>query len=537
MFTYKPYVWSWIARLMALAILLSLLPAPRRAYAQWPPFNFRLTPTYENGQITYQLRLSSQVDWRMADITIKIPLPEGTRFLKADAPPTTQVSFDGREVTFFTFHEDIDDAYFVVEIANPELTVFTTHAWIAWQGDHPGDYLEADEPIDITEKPLAWEKPPSPRVELEAEAQVANDIITYNIYPTSVTGKRVWDLEVRVPVPEGTTFLSAEAPPSFVAGFNGHEVTFSTLELPSKTEVGPLSFKVSTAGLTAPLVETHAWATWKTRGTDTRPQETSTGRIAVTPHTVQQVVADMAGDVPFTNYDLTSIALQEDGSDLKITFYTAGPPLSSPLIEGEEDPLEYIFYIDRDCRADTGDPYRGRGMEYRLRYRNTKGEAEISLWEETVVAPIAPSAEEEAKTEEVEVIKEGGWRGIGLINVSIPLDEQTVTMWLPYNLLGQDPETEADQFCWLAEAKNKTKGFSSNPPTERLPSSEDPRLTLYKIVRTSGPAGQQGSEAATQQISEAATQQVSEAAKQQVNEATKQQASETVSQRIGGLVH
>ncbi len=523
---------------MALAILLLLLPAPRRAYAQWPPFRFRLTPTYENGQITYQLRLSSEVEWRMADITIKIPIPEGTRYLKADAPSTTQVSFDGREVTFFTFHEDIDDVSFVVEVTNPELTVFTTYAWIAWGGDHPGDYLEEEESIDITEKPLPWQEPRSPRVELEAEAQVTNDIITYNIYPTSVTGKRVWDLEVRAPVPEGTTFLSAEAPPSFVTGFDGHEVTFSTLELPSKTEVGPLSFKVSTAGLTAPVVETNAWAAWKTKGTDTRPQDTSTGPITVTPHTVQHVVADMSGDVPFANYDLTSIALQEDGSDLKITFYTAGPPLSFPQIEGEEEPLQYIFYIDRDCRADTGDPHKGRGMEYRLKYKHNKGEAEISLWEEPVVAPIAAS-------EEVEVIEEGDWRDIGLINISIPLDEQTVTMWVPYDLLGQDPETEADQFCWLAEAKNKTKGFSSNPPTERLPSSLDPRLTRYEIVRTSGSADQPRHAPPLRQASEAVTQQVSEVAAQQVSQATTQQVSETATQprhapplrRIGGLVN
>lgn len=492
-FNYKSCVWPWIARLIGLAILLAFLPAPQQAYAQWPPFSFRLTPTYEDGQITYQVRLSNQVDWRITDITVKIPLPEGTRFLETGALPTTLADFDGAEVTFSTFHKSIRDTYFVVEVTDPEMTVFTTHAWIAWGGDHPGNYLTKDVSIDITEKPLGWEKPPSPRVQLEAEAQVVNDIITYNIYPTSVTGKRVWDLEVRASIPEGATFLSAEAPPSFIAGFDGREVTFSTLELPSKTEVGPLSFKVSTAGLTAPVVETQAWATWKIRGKDTRPQDTSAGWITATPHTIQQVVADMSGDVPFANYDLTSIALQEEGPNLKITFYTAGDlgPVSQPL--------QYLFYIDRDCRADTGDPHRGRGVEYRLRYKRDKGKAELSLWEETEVALLdeeaiedaeaeaaeaeAEVAEAKAEGEEVEVVVEvkkvGGWRDIADIQVSSPADGQTVTMWVPYLLL----EAEAGagrQFCWLAEAKNKTKGFRSNPPTERVPSSADPRLTQYE---------------------------------------------------------
>lgn len=174
-------------------------------------------------------------------------------------------------------------------------------------------------------------------------------------------------------------------------------------------------------------------------------------------------------------------------------------------------------------------------MEYRLRYRHTKGEAEISLWEETMIAPIAATAEEaeevEAETEAVEVVKEGDWRDIGLIDVSIPLDEQAVTMWVPFNLLGD--ETGADQFCWLAEAKNKTKGFSSNPPTERLPSSEDPRLTQYEILGISKSANRQTGESASQprqdilQVSEAATQ-----PRQDLR-----QVSEAAGQRIGGLVH
>ena len=123
-----------------------LAPAPERVYAQWPPFRFRLPPSYENGKITYSLSFSSRVDWAMTHVTIKIPLPEGTRFLEASAQPTTSVDFDGAEVTFFTpdLYRPIRTAFFVVEVTDPTMTVFTTHAWIAWQGDQPGKYLTKD---------------------------------------------------------------------------------------------------------------------------------------------------------------------------------------------------------------------------------------------------------------------------------------------------------------------------------------------------------------------------------------------------------
>jgi hypothetical protein len=54
-------------------------------------------------------------------------------FLEANAQPTTSVDFDGAEVTFFTpdLYRPIRTAFFVVEVTDPTMTVFTTHAWIA----------------------------------------------------------------------------------------------------------------------------------------------------------------------------------------------------------------------------------------------------------------------------------------------------------------------------------------------------------------------------------------------------------------------
>lgn len=135
-----------------LMLLLMLIPAPERAYTQWPPFRFRLTPSYENGRIIYGLRFSNRVDWSMTGVTIKIPLPEGTRFVEASAQPGVSVDVDGTEVTFFSYAvgRPIRDASFVVEVTDPEASVFTTHASISWQGDHAGDYLTEEVIFDIS---------------------------------------------------------------------------------------------------------------------------------------------------------------------------------------------------------------------------------------------------------------------------------------------------------------------------------------------------------------------------------------------------
>jgi hypothetical protein len=438
-------------------LLLMLIPAPERVYAQWPPFWFELTPLHEDGKITYRVKFYSRVDWTMTDVTFKIPLPEGTRFLEGNAQPGTSVDFDGAQVTFSTKlvggYSSIVTASFVVEATDPTMTVFATHAWIAWQGDHPGDYLTENVPLDITRQPLDWEAPSRSRLQLEASATVADDVITYAIYPRNVGGQRMWDLKISVAAPEGTTFLSAEAPPPFIASFDGREVSFSTLELKKRAKVGPLRFKVSTEeGVPAPFVVTHASAVWKNVGRGGVPEEqTRTGDIIVQPHESQWVVSDMIGDVPFSNYDLTSIALQEDGPALKIIFYTTGD--LGPVGE----PLEYTLYIDGDCHTDTGQRKNDRGVEYRVRYDHEKGRAAIIFWDE----------------------EEEHWNWGKQIRLNSLAGGKMVAVWVPYNLLD-----DGRQFCWVGEAKNYTKAFNPNPRSEKVPNETNLRLTQYEAMAT-----------------------------------------------------
>ena len=470
----KLNLWTGLVRLIGFIILLTLILSPKQADAQWPPFKFRLIPSYQNGQITYQIRFSREVEWPMADVVLNIPLPAGTRFLEAGAPPTTQVKFNGKEVTFFTstLSRALNNTFFVVEVTDPAMTVFTTHAWIAWKGDQSGDYLAEEVSLDITQPVLPWEKPASSRVQLEARATVTDGMITYALYPTNVTNQRIWDLTVKAPLPEGTIFVSAEAPAPFVAGFNGQEMSFSAIELEAQAEVGPLTFKVSTEGVTAPSLVTHAVAIWRNVGKKVgqsipAQEETRSGDIIVQPHIGQQVVSDTVGDVPFASYDLTGLALQQEGAALKASFYTTGS------LGQMGEPLQYILYIDSDCRADTGGPKKGYGVEYRVRYMHDKGKADLSRWE---------AAGENAGAE---VETTGSWKKVGpLEGVSAPADGQVVSVQVPYDLLDL-----GQQFCWLVEARSTTRAFATNPPKDWMPNETDLRLTQYEVLGT-GPIPQ-----------------------------------------------
>ena len=440
----------WLAHLpslIVLAILMNLISTPRQAHADWPPFKFRLRSSYENGKILYTVRFSSEVEWSITDLTFKFPLPQGTRFLEAEAQPATQVSFDGAEITFFTAvaYRSIKNAYFIVEVTDPTKSTFVTHAWIAWSGDEPGEYVTEDEVVDITLQRLNWMPPADSRVQLEAGGTtVADGIVTFSIYPFSATSKKIWDLKVNVPIPEGTTFLSAEAPPSFATEFDGREVSFSSLGLEPRAYVGPLQVKVSSQGAEIPYVSTHAWVSWKNVGKKVGrsvplQEETRSGDIIVQPHLAQQVMSDIVGDVPFSNYDLVSLALGHDGTNLEIIFYAAGE------VGPAGEPLDYALYIDKDCRADTGLARRGLGVEYRVRYRHDRGKTYLD-------------ARDEANE---------GWSDIESAQATSIVRGNQVIIWVP-----DDALDIGQQFCWTAAARNRTTGFAPYLPTDAVPDNE-----------------------------------------------------------------
>jgi hypothetical protein len=452
-----------LRQLTSIILLLILMLASEPAYAQWPPFYFRLIPSYEDGKLIYNFTFSSKVDWMMTDLAIKVPLPEGTSFLETNTNPRVDVDFDGTEVTFFVsaFTRKIreGDVFVALEVTDPTKTIFTTRAWITWQGNQPGDYLTKDVSIDITRQSLSWEAPAKSRLEVDLVAKVVDGVITYFLYPANLNapgGVRMQDLKISVPIPEGTTFLSAEAPSPFVASFDGREVSFSTLELEPSVRVEPLKFRVSAEGVVPPFITARGWATWKNVGVRVArsvaaQEENATREVIVQPGTSQWVVADEVGDVPFADYDVTSIALKEvtlpeQGRTLKVIFYTAG---DLGLIG---KPLDYIFYIDSDCRIETGSQDSPRGAEYRVRYRHKVSRALIRVWDD---------AGEDWKDP---------------IKVNSLVGDKMLTLWVPYDLLGDDRE-----FCWVVEIKNRTTTFQ-RLPAEKVPDRKDSRLTQYQAL-------------------------------------------------------
>lgn len=394
----------------------------------------------------------------MEDIAFKIPIPEGTKYVEGGAPATTSAGFTGQEVIFFTsvFHLPIQGAFFIVEITDPEQTVFTTDVLIEWKGDRPGSYLLEDVTLDITKEDLDWGNPRY-RLDLGLMATVnEDDTITYSVYPAKGSWLRMWDLRINIPVPEGTRFLSMTAPPQYGTDYDGKVVYFKIAELPQDADFGPPRFVVSTEDVpdNQPVV-THAWAAWKNsaRSVGWRfplEEQLTTGDLIVQPRLPQQALADIIDDVPLSNYDVTAIALQDDGPNLKVTFHMVEPPTTN-------EPLVFMFFVDQDCRDDTGQWRIGRGTEYRARYRPQQKEAEFTVWDE----------------------EQQNWLHRESLPLEYDIDNKTVILELPYSLIDYQ-----EKFCWVSIVRNNSQEFTTYLPSDRTPDSYISELTEYRPTNT-----------------------------------------------------
>lgn len=453
--------------IIALLICLLMLAIPSQSsYAQWPPFRFNLTPSYQDGKITYTLDFLDQTGGSMRDVVINIPIPEGTSYLEGTAQASTSVTFDGKEVSFVTYmlsQNRIRTASFTVEITDPSRTEFTTHAWISWKGEVSGDFLTDEVSVDTTkeQKPLSWNRPPNSNLFLEMGAKVTDDIVTYTIQAENTRGGsslRMWDVKINVPIPADTTFLSADATAPFVATFDGREVSFSAIELAVNEEVAPLSFKVSTKDATEPFLVTHAWASWKNSGRGVirnlvSQDEVQTGDVIVQLNSAQQTESDPVGDVPFASYDLTSVALQRKDNTLEASLFTAGPLCPA------DAPLQFQLFIDTDCNSGTGRSTAGLGVEYQVVYNVEEGKPKVRAWD----------AEKE------------NWSRYQTVEGGFPAGSQTVNMLIPYNF-----SEGGDQLCWTARARYIDNSYELSLPVDNVFGSE----TLLTNPASSTSAGE-----------------------------------------------
>lgn len=422
-------------------ILAFLLLAPGQAYAQWPPFSLKVTPTHTDNTLHYALKFSQKTDGPMMDLAIKVPLPEGTRFLAAQASPEVSVEFDGAEVTFFSANppQSLKNLSFLVEITDPGRTVFETRAWLAWKGAQPGDYLTEDITIDISRRPLNWSKP-KPYLALESKARVTDQLMTYLITPKNVGPRRMWDVNINLPLPAGATIVSYQAPVPFTAGFDGQELSFKAPELAQEMILEPLKATIAFTDTTASTISAEIWANWtNVHQRLARPVEPASDSLRTAlsfgPQAGLQLYFDPIGDAAFPSYDLTGITLQPDLTGLNVTFHTAGQALSA------DEPLEFLLYFDTDCQANTGSQRQGQGAEFRLKYRHDKGQAALYRW----------------------IDDQQAWRKHGLVAVNPAASGSLPGLWIPRQSLDL-----ADPLCWVGRARYKSTDYYPTPPSDWL---------------------------------------------------------------------
>lgn len=461
--------------LMSQVLLLTpgLLTGSAQAQEPWPPFYFDLIPSSENGQIIYKVALYSQVDWQLSDVTIKLRPPAGTRFVEGRTQPDVNVTFDGQEVTLIALGLDqfTEENFLVFEITDPQTTVFTTQGWIAWKGANPGDYLAEPVSFDITKPALNWAAPSPSRLQLGLGAAVTNEVITYRIYPKTVSREILLDARINFQIPEGTTYLSAEAPGPVTSNFNGQEVGFSIPELVPESEIGALVVRVSSTNVTVPVLTTQVWAGWKNGqelkdpNRPARPynpevdidipipaeEQFLIDLILTDPRVPQTVVFDATGDVPFGDYDLTSLAFRENQPDLTVAFNTVEAAGSA------QQPIDFTLFVDSDCNIQTGERRENRGADYRIMVDRETGGAGFIPWDS--------------------VQADWGWaQYIGLKSVT---NGQTILTSVPPELIGA-----GSLFCWAGWASNQSEAFNTRLPRDITPNEAFFDLTQYQVVTT-----------------------------------------------------
>lgn len=433
--------------------------APQRGLAQWPPFLLNVSFSHQDKLITYKLLFRQEEGIQLNDLSVKIPIPAGTRFVKADIPSNSTTDFDGEEVSFFTNALRRSwEVSFTVEITEPEQTLFKTQGWFSWVGGTPGTYLLENIEADITRQPLPWQRLGRSRLQLEATTTTKGNLITYSLYPKNNNPLRMWDLKVVLPIPAGAEFVSLNAPPEFTAGRDSQSAIFSIIEMPRYTTFTPLQVTISVSeGITVPLF-TEAQAFWKNTGRKvglTIPAEEAlkTGYLISPPATDQILVADPVGDAAFPFYDLSAIAIEPLEAATRVVFYTAKP------IGGVDELLRYQFLIDQDCSDQTGRVQgQGRGWDHRLMYRHEQGRVSFESW----------AADEEK------------WTDPTPLQAEVSLEMPTVKITIPAALL-----SNTAGFCWRAIASYETKAYYPAPPRDVVPNSaNDFWLSQYQAITT-----------------------------------------------------
>lgn len=296
-------------------------------------------------------------------------------------------------------------------------------------------------------------------IQLESSVRIANQVATYTLYPTNTARQSAWNVQMRLPLPANATLVKSGATPPFATTFDGEAVIFYAAELGSRTTGGPLVFQLAlSAPVTTPLtIEPElSWQTLRTvmRQSELFAEAAPGAQLAIQPDLVKQTFFDAVGDVPEAGYDMTGITLAKEGASLKIDFATAG------VLGTSSQALEFYLYLDSDCNSQTGRLRAERGLDYRVRYRHGKAQADISDWLPTVGTD-----------------QQGDWGNARSVGASASTDGTMVTVWVPMIAFQEDRF-----FCWFAESQRKTDATAAKLPKDELPDfTKDPRLAIYQV--------------------------------------------------------
>jgi hypothetical protein len=131
------------------------------AQGTWPPVMVDVKPIIGDDHLTFEIKVTNQVDWDLADFTLTGNIPAGTTFVEGHGDfDGATVSFDGQEVTFFVIMLPPGATLgyrYTVDLNNGTGQVYPPQMWTGWKGRLPGQFLfDTDrEPIDLGATPVA----------------------------------------------------------------------------------------------------------------------------------------------------------------------------------------------------------------------------------------------------------------------------------------------------------------------------------------------------------------------------------------------
>lgn len=133
--------------------------SPALAQGPWPPVDIQVKPVITGNRVTFEIKVTSLVDWDLADFVLKADVPSDTVFVEGHADfDGASVSFDGREVTFAVVKlplRAILGYRFTVELAADTTQIYLPEMWISWKGRLPGQYLFVSDhrPLNLASTP------------------------------------------------------------------------------------------------------------------------------------------------------------------------------------------------------------------------------------------------------------------------------------------------------------------------------------------------------------------------------------------------